>query len=105
MNKTNKTFYIDTLGCAKNDYDSQVLAALLMQRGCTLTEAPEAADILIVNTCGFIESAKIESIEHIFSMASLKGKTKKLVVTGYLSERYHEDLVNEIPKEIGRAHV
>ncbi|EJU19268.1 MULTISPECIES: 30S ribosomal protein S12 methylthiotransferase RimO [Mogibacterium] len=98
MNKTNKTFYIDTLGCAKNDYDSQVLAALLMQRGCTLTEAPEAADILIVNTCGFIESAKIESIEHIFSMASLKGKTKKLVVTGCLSERYHEDLVNEIPE-------
>lgn len=98
MNKTNKTFYIDTLGCAKNDYDSQVLAALLMQRGCTLTEAPEAADILIVNTCGFIESAKIESIEHIFSMASLKGKTKKLVVTGCLSERYHEDLVKEIPE-------
>lgn len=98
MTNTNKTFYIDTLGCAKNDYDSQVLAAELMSRGCTLSDSPESADILIVNTCGFIESAKIESIEHIFSMAAIKGETKKLVVTGCLSERYHEDLVKEIPE-------
>lgn len=96
MTNTNKTFYIDTLGCAKNDYDSQVLAAELMERGCTLSDSPESADILIVNTCGFIESAKVESIEHIFNMAALKGETKKLVVTGCLSERYHEDLVKEI---------
>ena len=96
MTNTNKTFYIDTLGCAKNDYDSQVLAAELMERGCTLSDSPESADILIVNTCGFIESAKVDSIEHIFNMAALKGETKKLVVTGCLSERYHEDLVKEI---------
>ena len=96
MINTNKTFYIDTLGCAKNDYDSQVLAAELMERGCTLSDSPESADILIVNTCGFIESAKVESIEHIFNMAALKGETKKLVVTGCLSERYHEDLAKEI---------
>lgn len=96
MTNTNKTFYIDTLGCAKNDYDSQVLAAELMERGCTLSDSPELADILIVNTCGFIESAKVESIEHIFNMAALKGETKKLVVTGCLSERYHEDLAKEI---------
>ena len=93
MTNTNKTFYIDTLGCAKNDYDSQVLAAELMNRGCTLSDSPESADILIINTCGFIESAKTESIEHIFSMAAIKGETKKLVVTGCLSERYHEELV------------
>lgn len=98
MTNTNKTFYIDTLGCAKNDYDSQVLAAELMNRGCTLSDSPESADILIINTCGFIESAKTESIEHIFSMAAIKGETKKLVVTGCLSERYHEELVKEIPE-------
>lgn len=96
--KTNKTFYIDTLGCAKNDYDSQVLAAELLRRGCKLADSPEEADILIVNTCGFIEAAKIESIEHIFNMVQVKNKSKKLVVTGCLSERYHKDLVKEIPE-------
>ena len=93
-----KKIFIDTLGCAKNEYDSQNLAAQLLERGCGLADSPEEADILIVNTCGFIEAAKVESIEHIFSMAALKGESKKLVVTGCLSERYHEDLSKEIPE-------
>lgn len=93
-----KKIFIDTLGCAKNEYDSQNLAAQLLKRGCGLADSPEEADILIVNTCGFIEAAKVESIEHIFSMAALKGESKKLVVTGCLSERYHEDLSKEIPE-------
>lgn len=93
-----KKIFIDTLGCAKNEYDSQNLAAQLLERGCGLADLPEEADILIVNTCGFIEAAKVESIEHIFSMAALKGESKKLVVTGCLSERYHEDLSKEIPE-------
>lgn len=93
-----KKIFIDTLGCAKNEYDSQNLAAQLLERGCDLADSPEEADILIVNTCGFIEAAKVESIEHIFSMAALKGESKKLVVTGCLSERYHEDLSKEIPE-------
>lgn len=93
-----KQIYIDTLGCAKNEYDSQNLAAQLLQRGCTLADTPDDADIIIVNTCGFIEAAKVESIEHIFNMASLKGEHKKLVVTGCLSERYHEELSQEIPE-------
>ncbi|MBR0373761.1 MAG: 30S ribosomal protein S12 methylthiotransferase RimO [Mogibacterium sp.] len=93
-----KTFYIDTLGCAKNDYDSEVLASGLVSLGCVPVSGPEDADILIVNTCGFIESAKVESIEHIFSMAEYKGQHKKLVVTGCLSQRYHEELVKEIPE-------
>ena len=63
-----------------------------------MADSPEEADILIVNTCGFIEAAKVESIEHIFNMAALKGESKKLVVTGCLSERYHEDLSKEIPE-------
>lgn len=93
-----KKIFIDTLGCAKNEYDSQNLAAQLLERGCGLADSLEEADILIVNTCGFIEAAKVESIEHIFSMAALKGESKKLVVTGCLSERYHEDLSKEIPE-------
>ena len=93
-----KKIFIDTLGCAKNEYDSQNLAAQLLERGCGLADSQEEADILIVNSCGFIEAAKVESIEHIFSMAALKGESKKLVVTGCLSERYHEDLSKEIPE-------
>lgn len=93
-----KKIFIDTLGCAKNEYDSQNLAAQLLERGCGLADSPEEADILIVNTCGFIEAAKVESIEHIFNMAAMKGESKKLVVTGCLSERYHEDLSKEIPE-------
>lgn len=57
-----KKIFIDTLGCAKNEYDSQNLAAQLLERGCGLADSPEEADILIVNTCGFIEAAKVESI-------------------------------------------
>ncbi len=98
MAKKSKKFYIDTLGCAKNEYDSQVLAAELLGRGCENTLDPEEADILIVNTCGFIDDAKRESIEHIFNMAAFKGEDKKLVVTGCLSQRYHAELSKEIPE-------
>ena len=90
--------YIDTLGCAKNEYDSQMLAASLVDRGCGITYDPQDADILIVNTCGFIEDAKKESIERIFELAAERGEDKKLVVTGCLAERYHEELSKEMPE-------
>ena len=93
-----KTFFIDTLGCQKNEYDSQVLAADLLKAGCSLVNDPEDADILIVNTCGFIDAAKVESIDHIFEMARLKGQDKKLVVTGCLSQRFHQELSSELPE-------
>ena len=90
--------YIDTLGCAKNEYDSQMLAASLVERGCVITYDPQDADILIVNTCGFIEDAKKESIERIFELAAERGENKKLVVTGCLAERYHKELSEEMPE-------
>ena len=90
--------YIDTLGCAKNEYDSQMLAAALVERGCSIVFEPEDADIMIVNTCGFIEDAKKESIERIFELAEEKGRDMKLVVTGCLSERYHRELSEEMPE-------
>lgn len=93
-----KKIYLDTLGCAKNEYDSQNLTASLLERGCEMTTDPYEADIMIVNTCGFIEAAKVESIEHIFNLAQIKGETKKLVVTGCFAERYHDELVKEIPE-------
>lgn len=93
-----KKFYLDTLGCAKNEYDSQMLAAALLERGLGIADDPQDADILIVNTCGFIEDAKKESIERIFELAEERGENKKLVVTGCLSERYHEELAREMPE-------
>ena len=90
--------YIDTLGCAKNEYDSQVLAASLIDRGCVITDDANEADVLIVNTCGFINDAKKESIERILQLSEEYIGRKKLVVTGCLSERYHKELAEEIPE-------
>lgn len=94
-----KKVFIDTLGCAKNEYDSQVLAASLVERGCVIVYDTREADILIINTCGFIEDAKKESIDRIFQLiGETDGGRKKLVVTGCLSERYHKELAEEIPE-------
>ena len=90
--------YIDTLGCAKNEYDSQVLAASLIERGCVITDDANDADVLIVNTCGFINDAKKESIDHILRFSDEYSGKKKLIVTGCLSERYHNELSDEIPE-------
>ncbi len=90
--------FIDTLGCAKNEYDSQVMAASLVERGCVITDDANDADILIVNTCGFINDAKKESIERILDLSDEYAGRKKLVVTGCLSERYHKELAYEIPE-------
>ena len=94
-----KKVFIDTCGCAKNEYDSQALAASLVERGCVIVYDTREADILIINTCGFIEDAKKESIERIFDLiGQTDGGRKKLVVTGCLSERYHKELAEEIPE-------
>ena len=93
-----KRVFIDTLGCAKNEYDSQVMAASLIDRGCVITDDANDADILIVNTCGFINDAKKESIERILDLSDEYAGKKKIVVTGCLSERYHEELAVEIPE-------
>jgi len=93
-----KKIYIDTLGCAKNEYDSQVLSASMMDRGCEIVYDPEEADVMIVNTCGFIDDAKTESIERIFELANLRCDGRQLVVTGCLSQRYHAELLDEMPE-------
>ena len=89
-----------SLGCAKNQVDTQTMMGYLKSAGYTFTGEPENADILIVNTCGFITSAKEESIDAIFEMAQYKesGRCKLLVVTGCLSERYRKELTEEMPE-------
>ena len=91
---------IQTLGCMKNLNDSQQAAALLESFGHKIIENPIDADIIMVNTCGFIDDAKRESIDRILSMASIKGtdQKKKLVVSGCLSQRYVEELTEEMPE-------
>ncbi len=89
-----------TLGCSKNTVDSERLMNQLAVNNFKLTENPNDAETIIINTCGFIEAAKNESIETILSAVALKksGQVKKIVVAGCLSERYQADLVSEIPE-------
>jgi len=89
-----------SLGCPKNTVDTELVLGDLAQNGYEITPVQEEADIIIVNTCGFIESSKRESIDAILEMARLKsaGRCEKLVVTGCLSERYSEELLKEIPE-------
>jgi ribosomal protein S12 methylthiotransferase len=88
-----------SLGCPKNLVDSEVMMGLLARQGYELTTDSRAADVLVVNTCGFIDSARQESVETILEMAQLKqtGKLKRLIVAGCLVERYREELQREIP--------
>ena len=89
-----------SLGCNKNRVDSETALGLLADHGYVFTGDPAQADILMVNTCGFIESAKEESIDAIFEMAEYKksGRCKLLIVTGCLSQRYEDTLKDEIPE-------
>lgn len=89
-----------SLGCNKNRVDSETALGLLKEHGYELTNDPAQADVLMVNTCGFIASAKEESIDAILDMARYKqiGKCRALVVTGCLAQRYENDLMQEIPE-------
>jgi ribosomal protein S12 methylthiotransferase len=89
-----------SLGCPKNLVDSEVMLGTLARHGYTITPNKEEADVLVVNTCGFIDTAKQESIDTILEMAELKasGNCRKLVVAGCLAERYRADIRKEIPE-------
>lgn len=91
---------IVSLGCPKNQTDAETMIALLTQKGCSTVSNPEDADVIIVNTCGFIDSAKQESIDAILEMAQYKetGSCKKLIVSGCLGERYSKDILDELPE-------
>ena len=87
-----------SLGCPKNLVDSEVMLGILARQGYELTPRAEEADVVIVNTCSFIEPAKQESIETILEMAEHKksGSAKKLIVAGCLVERYRQDILKQI---------
>jgi len=89
-----------SLGCPKNLVDSEVMLGLAQEAGHELTRDPENADVLVVNTCAFIDSAKQESVDAILDMAQHKrvGDGRRLIVTGCLAERYRDELRREIPE-------
>jgi ribosomal protein S12 methylthiotransferase len=92
--------YMHTLGCPKNRVDSEVMLGTLAEAGYRLVQDPERADVVVVNTCGFIESAKEESVDAIVELSELKraGRCKKLVVTGCLVQRHADELARELPE-------
>ena len=89
-----------SLGCPKNQVDAEQMLYLLKSAGYEITSEEANADVIIVNTCGFIESAKAEAIENILEAAKYKrdGKAKAVIVTGCLAERYRDDVTEEIPE-------
>lgn len=91
---------LESLGCSKNLVDAEIMMGILNEKGYRLTGDFDEADVIIVNTCGFIESAKQESIDTILDFADLKqtGNLKLLIVTGCLAQRYADELKEEIPE-------
>ena len=100
MEATNKSFAMISLGCAKNLVNSEQMLYLMSEAGFTLLPDPDGADLVIVNTCGFIDAAKSEAIDNILEMAELKkaGRLGGIIVTGCLSERYKDTILNELPE-------
>lgn len=92
-----------SLGCDKNRVNTEQMMALCVASGMTLQGDPEGADVVVINTCGFIDSAKSEAIDNILEMAELKanGQLGKILVTGCLSQRYQEEIMAELPEVDG----
>src|SRR5437763_4809372 len=98
--KTSPRVGFVSLGCPKNLVDTEIMLGALSRQGYSITAQKEDADVIVVNTCGFIDTAKRESIDTILEMAELKvrGNCKKLVVAGCLAERYRSEIQKEIPE-------
>jgi ribosomal protein S12 methylthiotransferase len=92
-----KTFHIVSLGCAKNTVDSEAMEQLLLAAGHRRAARPEDAELVVVNTCGFIDAAKQESIDTLLELGEAKRPGQKLLATGCLVERYSDDLAKELP--------
>jgi ribosomal protein S12 methylthiotransferase len=91
-------FYVETLGCPKNQVDSDKLIGTLLADGMTATDDPEAADLLVVNTCAFIDEARKESIDTILTLDQQRRDGARLVVTGCMAERYGSELADALPE-------
>lgn len=93
-----RSYWVETLGCPKNQVDSDKLHGRLVSDGLTEAADPAAADLVVVNTCAFIDEARQESIDTILELADARRDGARLVVTGCLAERYGEELASELPE-------
>ena len=91
-------YYIETLGCPKNQVDSEKIAGTLIADGLTATDDPSKADVVVVNTCAFIEDARKESIDTLLALDDARKRSSRLVVTGCMAERYGEELAEALPE-------
>jgi ribosomal protein S12 methylthiotransferase len=91
-------FYVETLGCPKNQVDSDKLIGTLLADGMQATDDPAAADLVVVNTCAFIEDARKESIDTILALDAQRSDGARLVVTGCMAERYGQELAEALPE-------
>ncbi len=91
-------FWVETLGCPKNQVDSEKLVGRLETGGMVPADAPGTADLVVVNTCAFVEDARRESIDVVLDLAEARREGARLVVTGCLAERYRDDLATELPE-------
>jgi ribosomal protein S12 methylthiotransferase len=93
-----RTFFVETLGCPKNQVDSDKLVGTFLADGMAAVDTAEAADLVVVNTCAFIEEARQESIDTVLALADRKGTHAELVVTGCMAERYGDELAAALPE-------
>ena len=93
-----RSFWVETLGCPKNQVDSDKLTGTMLADGLVRAPAPEDADLVVVNTCAFIEDARRESIDVVLALSERKQSAAELVVTGCLAERYGDDLAEALPE-------
>src|SRR5215204_5457351 len=93
-----RTFWVETLGCPKNEVDSDKLTGTMLADGLVPAAAPEDADLVVVNTCAFVADARQESVDAILALAERKPAASELVVTGCLAERYGADLAEALPE-------
>ena len=91
-------YYIETLGCPKNQVDSEKIAGTLLAEGLVATDDPSKADVVVVNTCAFIEEARQESIDTLLALDDQRKRSSRLVVTGCMAERYGDELAEAMPE-------
>src|SRR5215510_11985042 len=92
------TYWVETLGCPKNHVDTDKLVGTLVADGMELASSPSAADLVVVNTCAFIEAARQESVDAVLALADARRDGARLVVTGCLAERYGGELAAALPE-------
>src|ERR1700730_8521676 len=91
-------YWVETLGCPQNKVDSDKLVGTLESDGLTAADGPESADLVVVNTCAFIEAARQEPIDTILALSDVRRGGARLVVTGCLAERYRDELAEALPE-------